>query len=203
MIHPDTELQKAGVIGVGVFATRDIPKGTIVWAVDTLDQRLDANIVDRLEEPLKPMIYRYAFVTSHGSWVLCWDHARFLNHSCRANVMSTGWDFDLAVEDIRAGDELTNDYACLNLEEPFECLCGAPDCRGTIRNEDFEERADDWDGRITNAFLQVLAVPQPLWPLLDNPAEIQGAAAFGTPPPSILLHRSWEIPVTPIARVGF
>jgi hypothetical protein len=148
------------------------------------------------------MIYRYAFVSSHGTWVLCWDHARFLNHSCRANVMSTGWDFDLAIEDIRAGDELTNDYACLNLEEPFECLCGAPDCRRTIRNEDFEERADGWDDRIAAAFSQVLEVPQPLWQLLENPAEVQGAAAFGARPPSILLHRNAETPVIQAARVG-
>lgn len=194
MIHPDTELRHAGDVGLGVFATRDIPKGTIVWALDDLDQRLGWHMVQGIAAPLKPMIYRYAYVSSRGDWVLCWDHARFLNHSCRANVLSTGWDFDLALEDIVAGCELTNDYACLNLDEPFECLCGAPECRGTIQAQDFETRAEDWDRRIAQAFTRILDVDQPLWPLVGNPAEVQGAAAFGAPPPSILLHRVADDP---------
>ena len=39
MVHPDTELRFVSpAIGWGVFATRDIPTGTITWALDVLDQ---------------------------------------------------------------------------------------------------------------------------------------------------------------------
>ena len=40
MVHPHTELRFVNpLIGWGVFATRLIPQGTIVWALDALDQR--------------------------------------------------------------------------------------------------------------------------------------------------------------------
>jgi hypothetical protein len=39
MLHPDTELRFVNrTIGYGVFATRMIPRGTITWVRDRLDQ---------------------------------------------------------------------------------------------------------------------------------------------------------------------
>ena len=39
MIHPSTELKYVSPeIGIGVVATEFIPKGTITWALDPLDQ---------------------------------------------------------------------------------------------------------------------------------------------------------------------
>jgi len=194
LIHPDTELRPADALGLGVFATRAIPRGTIVWVLDELDQQLDPPRIVGLGELMRPSLDRYAYVNARGDSVLCWDHARFVNHSCRANVLSTGWDFDLAVEDIRRGAQLTTDYGCLNLDEPFECLCGAPECRGTIRDEDFDQRAEDWDSRAAGAFSRILDVSQPLWSLLANPVEVQRAAALGLRPPSIALHRRLASP---------
>ncbi len=189
MIHPDTKLRSAGSIGLGVFATRDIPKGTIVWVLDSLDQQLDASRVASIGEPIAPMIQRYAYQNSTGNWILCWDHARFINHSCRANAISTGWDFDLAVEDIAAGTQITNDYGCLNINDPFECLCGAPGCRGVIRGSDFDTMAAYWDARVSETLEKTLSVSQPLWSLLPNPLEVQHTAATGGPPPSIRFHQ--------------
>ena len=41
MIHPDTEVRRVDdVVGVGVFATALIPRGTLTWALDPLDQLL-------------------------------------------------------------------------------------------------------------------------------------------------------------------
>ena len=40
MVHPHTEIRFVNdIIGWGVFASRFIPKGTIIWALDPLDQR--------------------------------------------------------------------------------------------------------------------------------------------------------------------
>ena len=49
MVHPDTELRFVSpAIGWGVFATRDIPTGTITWALDVLDQHLSDEDIRRL-----------------------------------------------------------------------------------------------------------------------------------------------------------
>jgi hypothetical protein len=39
------------------------------------------------------------------------------------------------VRDIHPGEELTDDYATLNLEESFACLCGTRECRNRISPE--------------------------------------------------------------------
>ena len=45
MIHPHTELRFINEqMGFGVFATQFIPKGTIIWALDELDQILEAEL---------------------------------------------------------------------------------------------------------------------------------------------------------------
>ena len=36
MIHPDTELRTVGPHGLGVVATRPVPRGTITWARGSL-----------------------------------------------------------------------------------------------------------------------------------------------------------------------
>ena len=49
MLHPATTLQAvSATIGIGVFATRRIPKGSATWLLDLLDQVLTPAAVDRL-----------------------------------------------------------------------------------------------------------------------------------------------------------
>jgi hypothetical protein len=51
MVHPDTELRFVSpAIGWGVFATRDIPTGTITWALDALDQHFSDEDMRRLPD---------------------------------------------------------------------------------------------------------------------------------------------------------
>src|SRR5882762_139189 len=119
MIHPHTELRFAGPhIGWGVFATRPIPRGTITWALDALDQRFTDAQIAALPTAARQQLDIYSFINSHGLHVLCWDHARFVNHSCAANCLSVGYDFELAIRDIAAGEELTDDYGTFNLTTP-------------------------------------------------------------------------------------
>ena len=64
--------------------------------------------------------------------------ARLVNHSCGANVgirdnEEGAYDF-FALRLIRAGEEVTWDYACSEYEVVgFDvCLCGHADCRGKV-----------------------------------------------------------------------
>lgn len=48
-MHPNTEIQFVSEqVGVGVFATKFIPKGTIVWIKDDLDLMLTEEFIESL-----------------------------------------------------------------------------------------------------------------------------------------------------------
>lgn len=194
MIHPDTELRPASAaIGLGVFATRTIPKGTIVWVLDQLDQRLSPERMKRLGEHYGAILDRYGWTTATGERVLCWDLARWINHSCEPNVLSSGWDFDVAVCDIEAGTELTSDYGALNLEGSFACCCGAPACRGQVHPGDFERFAEQWDARVREALPTLTRVSQPLWRWVPAKRTVSAASRKPERAPSVLSHR-WRGP---------
>lgn len=170
MIHPDTELRRiSDEIGLGVFATRRIPRGTVVWALDELDLRLSPERVAALGPAYAPILSHFSYRDGDGASVVCWDLGRWVNHSCEPNVVSTGWEFDVAVRDIHAGEEITNDYSTLNLEADLDCLCAARACRKRIRSSDFEALADEMDELVKQALRWSTSVPQPLEPWLEDP----------------------------------
>jgi hypothetical protein len=178
MIHPFTELRHVNcVIGHGVFATQFIPKGTVTWVGDELDTRFTAAQVAALNPLYHETIEKYTFTDGRGTLVLCWDHARYMNHSCDANCLSAGYEFEIAVRDIAPGEELTDDYGTLNLSEPFACACGSASCRKEVLPSDLENYAEAWDELVQGAFKYIARVPQPLWPLLKEKAEVELALA--------------------------
>ena len=188
MIHPNVELRFVGPeVGYGVFATAPIPAGTLTWVRCAFDRTMTSDQVDALTEPYASIIQRYAYVDGRGDSVLCWDHARFMNHSCAPTCLSPGFDFDIAVRDIEAGDELTCDYAMLNIDEPFACACGVPACRGRIEPDDGLRLADGWDEALERA-VRGLARSQPLWSLLRDPERVTAAVEGRIPVPSSRVH---------------
>lgn len=63
------------------------------------------------------------------------------NHSCTPTSAPVGNDaVYIALRDLLPGDEVTYDYACTETPEsshmPFECRCGAAECRGTVTGRD-------------------------------------------------------------------
>ena len=188
MIHPDTALRLVNdTIGYGLFATRLIPKGTFTWVHDELDQIVDPRLEFGLPPALAALLHKYSYLEPRGR-VLCWDHGRFVNHSCAPNCRSTGFDLEIAVRDIRPGEEVTDDYGSLNVDYEFECRCGSPVCRGTIRAADITLYADDWDREAGDAFRLAPSVNQPLWPLLREAAAIERVFRGDIPVPSCRVH---------------
>ena len=87
MIHPHTELRFINrEIGFGVFATQFIPRGTLTWVCDELDQFVDPARVAALPPNYRKLLDTYTFRDRLGRHVLCWDLARFVNHSCARAV---------------------------------------------------------------------------------------------------------------------
>ena len=137
---------------------------------------------------LKANTLRYSYLTGTGDRVLCWDHGRFVNHSCAAVCLSPGFDFEIAVRDIAAGEELTDDYGTLNPEEPFDCLCGTPQCRGKVLPDDPIRLAEGWDALIGAAFPAIGRVDQPLWELVRESDEVLRVLRGELELPSVLTH---------------
>ena len=62
----------------------------------------------------------------------------FINHSCAPNVGILGQIIFVAMRDVRAGEELTYDWAMEeNIPARTECRCGAPTCRKILTGRDW------------------------------------------------------------------
>lgn len=135
MIHPGTELRFIDpVVGWGVFATSAIPRGTVIWVLDPLDQIVAAEHLEELGPHWRRWRDHHTFGDRTGRRILCWDLCRSMNHSCRPNCGGTDLGLELALADIAPGEELTNDYGTLHIDasEGFPCRCADAECRGVV-----------------------------------------------------------------------
>lgn len=168
MMHPHTELRFVSKqMGYGVFATQLIPKGTITWVLDDLDQRLDESYIASLDTMFREKLLKYCYRDSQGKYVLCWDIARYVNHSFKANCVSTAYEFELAIRDIYPGEELTDDYGYLNLDEPFYCFREKGTSRTKVMPDDILRYYPEWDQMATEAMVYFNQVEQPLRKFID------------------------------------
>lgn len=126
------------IAGFGIYATREIKKGEILFKGEGRSQRIiTKRFVDKnWNEDEKLHFRRYAYPVSEELFIL-WDEDPSewapQNHSCDPNTAFDGLNV-MALKDIRNGEELTLDYAQFLDEnmEPFQCRCGAANCRGLI-----------------------------------------------------------------------
>ncbi|QJB58279.1 SET domain-containing protein [Pseudodesulfovibrio sp. zrk46] len=169
MIHPHTAIQAVSPeIGLGVFATGFIPKGTIVVVRDRFDTCLSQEEFCNLEEPARSCMETYLYHDKHGNLILSWDHARFMNHSCNSNTMMTDYGLEIAIKDIEPGEEVTTEYGLLNIQDPYELCCQCCDCREELRLDDIDVHGNAWDELIRAGLTAIPQVHQPLWALLDE-----------------------------------
>ncbi len=168
MIHPDTELRPVSeVVGLGVFAIKPIPKGSIVYVKDMFEISIPLAEMKNIPNNLLPSINRYSFIESDGTRVVSWDHAKYVNHCCNANTLSTGYGFEIAIRDIATGEEMTDDYGLLNIEAEMQLCCGNKDCRVILKPDDFDQHVEKWDAQVSEALNSLRKVSQPLYDLMD------------------------------------
>jgi uncharacterized protein len=190
MIHPHTELRFiSDEVGHGVFATRPIPKGTIVWTICSLDQRVSPERRATLPESSRELLDLYAYLDSAGTFILCWDHGRYVNHSCEPAMMAIGQEHEIAVRDIAVGEELTCDYGTLNLLNPLVCSCGSSACRSTIGRDDLDttDLATRIDLVVASAMGRAALVDQPLVAYMQRPDVFRKMMDGSLAPPSVQL----------------
>lgn len=144
------EVRKSPVHGKGVFATRDITKGTRI--IEYKGQFIDDDEADRRwpTNPADPF-HTFFFSLGFGEYTIDanvrGNAARWINHHCKPNceadeVVDEHGRIHVyinAVKDIKAGTELNYDYR-LQLDgritkqdkKNYACRCGAKKCRGTM-----------------------------------------------------------------------
>ena len=133
------EVRHSSVHGRGVYARQSIPKGARI--VEYTGKRMEwADVPNDDGDP-----HTFIFGLDNGQVInaeIDGNEARWINHSCDPNCEAVGKGngiFIYALRRIRAGEELSYDYA-LQLNEPitreleseFKCHCGAARCRGTM-----------------------------------------------------------------------
>jgi D-alanine-D-alanine ligase len=126
------------IAGFGIYATRDIKEGEIIFAGEEKAHRIvtKRHVENGWNDEQKLNFRRYAYALGEEVFVL-WDENPSewapQNHSCDANTGLDGLNV-VALTDISMNEELTLDYSHFLDEnmEPFECRCGSSACRGTI-----------------------------------------------------------------------
>src|ERR1700738_3338886 len=137
---PKTEVRESEIHGRGLFATANIAKDEIVAVkgghiVD--GETLRCEIAPRLG-PVEIQIDDNLFIAPVTPEE-CEGSMLYSNHSCDANLGMRGEITFVAMRDIRAGEELTHDWAATDDGDySLKCKCGAANCRGTLTGKDWQ-----------------------------------------------------------------
>ena len=112
-------IEKSNIEGLGLFAGQDIKEGDIIWYLDpTVDQIFsDDDFKDLCRAPHPEQAERFKnWAYKRGDdYILCADNTKFANHSDTPNCKSLG-QYDVALRDIKDGEELTYDYRFIDDE---------------------------------------------------------------------------------------
>ena len=136
---PKTEVRESKIHGRGLFAAADIAKDEIVAVKG-------GHIVDRktLGEKISPVLGPVEIQIDDDLFIApVTEEERetsmlYSNHSCDPNLGMRGEITFVAMREIRAGEELTHDWAMTDDDDySIECNCGAPDCRKILTGKDW------------------------------------------------------------------
>ncbi|MEQ9230315.1 MAG: SET domain-containing protein [Cyclobacteriaceae bacterium] len=182
MIHPKTELKLINdQVGYGVFATDFIPEGTIVYVKDSLEQIITPTTYLLHTNEMREVIDKYSYMDESGNRIVSWDFAKYVNHCCNCNTISTGYGFEMAIRDIQKGEQITDEYGIFNLDKEMELVCGESNCRKRVGPDDFDSHYKEWDEKIMSSIGKLFDVEQPLLPLIDESVQSELDSFFKNP----------------------
>jgi len=135
---PKTQVRESPIQGRGLFAAAPISAGEIVAVKG--GHVFNGTVLSRVQAEIGPaeiQIGENLFIgpltaeEREGSMI-------FSNHSCDPNLGVAGQIVFVALRDIRAGEELTHDWAMTDDDEGrMECRCGAAACRKVVTGQDW------------------------------------------------------------------
>jgi hypothetical protein len=134
---PHLVIRGSKIDSEGCHTTAPIKKGAVI--VEYTGPRITIKQADAFYDD-HPRTYLFGL--DDGKHVIDGEGvAAFINHSCDPNCEADeikGRVWIIACRDIEAGEELTYDYNLYDgdLDDPSLCVCGAPNCRGSMYSED-------------------------------------------------------------------
>lgn len=110
MLLVETYVDKSNIEGLGLFASKLIPKGTKVWQLHPfLDRVFPKQKLAMSTGIEREFLARYGYI-QNNLLIVSLDNDRFMNHSDNPNVIE-GADGDMfAFRDINVKDELLCNY---------------------------------------------------------------------------------------------
>lgn len=185
MIHPETSVVRISpAVGLGVVASRYIPRGTLIWVQDRFDRVIPRAEGVGMDAAHRAILDRYAHRDVDSNWVLCWDAGRLVNHACEPTLRGLGPSAMAARRDLHPGDEVTCDYAECNIEWPLDCDCASSACRGSVHGRDLLRFADRWDEEAYQLSVAARSLPQPLLPFAIEREDLEAWISGSVPIPS-------------------
>lgn len=142
--NPWLVLRRSKIQGQGVFARKDIPRGTRL--IEYVGERINNAEADRrYEDELMGRHHTFLFILNSRTVIdaaVGGNISRYINHSCAPNCVAwiEGQHIWIdALRDIREEEELAYDYEYDFLPEytvedleTYACHCGSRKCRYTI-----------------------------------------------------------------------
>ena len=141
-LSPKTAIRPSPIEGRGLFARRAIRKGEVVAIKGghILDRRALARVKGKIAQSFIQIADGFFIGAATAAEVK--RNKLFINHSCAPNVGILGQIIFVAMRDVRAGEELTYDWAMEeNIPARTECRCGAATCRKILTGRDWTKPA--------------------------------------------------------------
>lgn len=109
--------------GVGVFTSRPISAGTVIWEfTEGVDLRLSRSDLEATPPDLQERLRTYSYRDTEDTYILCMDNAKFMNHSFQPNCDDGTDRGTVTLRDIEADEELTCDYRAFDLDSQRDGL---------------------------------------------------------------------------------
>jgi len=141
------EVRSSKIHNKGVFAKKDIPKGTkvIEYVGKKVTKKQSDDIYEKsyeesIKNPEKGAVYIFELNKRYDiDGNVSWNIARLINHSCDPNCETDiikGKIWIISTRDIKKGEEITYNYGYdLDNWKDHPCKCGSKKCVGYITDE--------------------------------------------------------------------
>jgi uncharacterized protein len=128
-------MRSSPIHGIGTYATHAIPAGErLIWVgggiVYTSEDWRTGRVQLAPEQYNEMQVGNDLFIATPKSLYY------YINHACDPNMLN-----DVAWRDIKAGEEVTTDYAYCEASPNYlleDCKCGSALCRGRITGNDWQ-----------------------------------------------------------------
>ena len=139
IISPKVVKRNNALNNIGYFAIEDIKKGETVFIrgghLLTKNELFSSSVINSYF-PISDDYFLAARTKDEEENIKL-----YINHSCEPNCGIKGEITFVAIRDIKAGEEITTDYAFIDNEDySFECTCGSHNCRKIITGFDWKIR---------------------------------------------------------------